>query len=122
VTVAAVETTPMTAQQYEQAVTALAALIARRAATAAAAGGLPGPDSLIPVYRIPQQPPAAGAGSPESGTSTATATVRAITNLVELRGLEPLAFWMQTRFFACFYVAGRGLTGRLPAEIVADCR
>jgi hypothetical protein len=29
---------------------------------------------------------------------------------------------MQTRFFACFYVAGRGLTGRLPAEIVADCR
>jgi hypothetical protein len=41
---------------------------------------------------------------------------------VELRGLEPLAFWMQTIFFACFYVAGRGLTGRLPAEIVADCR
>jgi hypothetical protein len=29
---------------------------------------------------------------------------------------------MQTIFFACFYVAGRGLTGRLPAEIVADCR
>ena len=41
---------------------------------------------------------------------------------VELRGLEPLAFWMQTRFFACFYVAGRVLTGHLPAEIVADCR
>ena len=41
---------------------------------------------------------------------------------VELRGLEPLAFWMQTRVFACFYVAGRCLTVRLPAEIVADCR
>ena len=26
------------------------------------------------------------------------------------------------QIFACFYVAGRGLTGRLPAEIVADCR
>jgi hypothetical protein len=38
------------------------------------------------------------------------------------KGLEPLAFWMQTIFFACSYVAGRGLTGRLPAEIVADCR
>lgn len=41
---------------------------------------------------------------------------------VELRELEPLAFWMQTIFFVCFYVAGRGLTDRLPAEIVADCR
>ncbi len=41
---------------------------------------------------------------------------------VELRGLEPLAFWMQTRLFACFYVAGRCLTVRLPAEIVANCR
>jgi hypothetical protein len=41
---------------------------------------------------------------------------------VELRGLEPLAFWMQTRFFACFYVAGRVLKGHLPAEIVTDCR
>src|ERR1700722_14953320 len=41
---------------------------------------------------------------------------------LELRGLEPLAFWMQTRLFACFYVAGRFLTVRLPAEIVADCR
>jgi hypothetical protein len=39
-----------------------------------------------------------------------------------LRELEPLAFWMQTIFFACLYVAGRGLTGRSPAEIVADCR
>ena len=26
------------------------------------------------------------------------------------------------QIFACFYVAGRGLTGRLPAEIVADCQ
>jgi hypothetical protein len=26
------------------------------------------------------------------------------------KGLEPLAFWMQTIFFACFYVAGRCLT------------
>jgi hypothetical protein len=41
---------------------------------------------------------------------------------VELRGLEPLAFWMQTIFLACFYVAGSSLTGRLPAEIVADCQ
>jgi hypothetical protein len=41
---------------------------------------------------------------------------------VELRGLEPLAFWMQTRFLACFYVAGSRLTSRLPAEIVADRR
>ena len=41
---------------------------------------------------------------------------------MELRGLEPLAFWMQTIFLAYFYVAGRGLAGRLPAEIVADCR
>ena len=29
---------------------------------------------------------------------------------------------MQTRLFACFYVAERCLTVRLPAEIVADCR
>ena len=29
---------------------------------------------------------------------------------------------MQTIFFAYLYVAGRGLAGRLPAEIVADCR
>jgi hypothetical protein len=43
VTGAAVETMPMTAQQYEQAVTVLAALIARWAATAAAAGSVPGP-------------------------------------------------------------------------------
>jgi hypothetical protein len=37
---------------------------------------------------------------------------------VELGGLEPLAFWMQTSFFACFCVAGRVPTGgylqRLP--------
>lgn len=41
---------------------------------------------------------------------------------VELRGLEPLAFWMQTKFLECFYVAGSRLTVRLPAEIVGDCR
>jgi len=41
---------------------------------------------------------------------------------VELRGLEPLAFWMKTIFFAYFYVAQRRLTSHLPAEIVADCR
>jgi hypothetical protein len=29
---------------------------------------------------------------------------------VELRELELLAFWMQTKFFACSYVAGRVLT------------
>ena len=47
---------------------------------------------------------------------------QAFEKCVELRGLEPLAFWMQTIFFAYFYVAGRSLAGRLPAEIVADCR
>src|SRR6516165_8601342 len=31
-------------------------------------------------------------------------------SLVELRGLEPLAFWMQTIFIAYFYVARRRLT------------
>jgi hypothetical protein len=41
---------------------------------------------------------------------------------VELRGLEPLAFWMQTIFFAYFYVAQRRLTRLLPATIVAGCR
>ena len=41
---------------------------------------------------------------------------------VELRGLEPLAFWMQTIFFAYFYVAQCRLTSRLPAEIVANGR
>ena len=41
---------------------------------------------------------------------------------MELRGLEPLAFWIQTIFFVYFYVAGRSLTGRLPAGIVVDCR
>jgi hypothetical protein len=41
---------------------------------------------------------------------------------VELRGLEPLAFWMQTIFFTYFYVALRRLTSHLAAEIVADCR
>ena len=41
---------------------------------------------------------------------------------VELRGLEPLAFWMQTIFFAYFYVARCRLTSRLPAEIVEGRR
>jgi len=41
---------------------------------------------------------------------------------VELRGLEPLAFWMQTIFLAYFYVARRRLMSHLPAGIVADCR
>jgi hypothetical protein len=44
VTVHAAESTRMSARQYEQAVTALAALIRRWAATAASAGGLPSPD------------------------------------------------------------------------------
>jgi hypothetical protein len=41
---------------------------------------------------------------------------------VKLRGLEPLAFWMQTIFFTYFYVAQRRLTRLLPAAIVAGCR
>src|SRR5215469_4360047 len=39
-----------------------------------------------------------------------------------VKGLEPLAFWMQTIFFAYFYVAQCRLTSRLPGEIVADRR
>ena len=39
-----------------------------------------------------------------------------------LRGLEPLAFWMQTIFFAYLYVAQCRLTILLPAEIVSGCR
>ncbi len=41
---------------------------------------------------------------------------------VELRGLEPLAFWMQTKFFAYFYVARNRPKSDLPAGIFADCR
>ena len=41
---------------------------------------------------------------------------------VELRGLEPLAFWMQTIFFAYFYVARCRLMRLLPGAIVAGCR
>jgi hypothetical protein len=44
IAIQAAETTPMTARQYEQAATALAALIRRWAATAASPGGLPDPD------------------------------------------------------------------------------
>lgn len=48
-------------------------------------------------------------------------TIKFASNLWS-RGTRTQAFWMQTRLFACFYVAGRCLTVRLPAEIVADCR
>ena len=41
---------------------------------------------------------------------------------VELRGLEPLTFWLQTIFLAYFYVARCRQTRPLPAKIVADCR
>ncbi len=60
VTVQTVETTPMTARQYEQAVTALAALISGWAATAGpAAGGLPGADERSDTGH-PGPPSAAG--------------------------------------------------------------
>jgi hypothetical protein len=54
--------------------------------------------------------------------AAAVYAAQAFGNLVELRGLEPLTFWLQTRFFSCFYVAGRCLAVRLPAKIVIDCR
>ena len=43
-------------------------------------------------------------------------------NRVELRGLEPLTFWLQTIFLAYFYVARCRLARLLPGKIVADCR
>jgi hypothetical protein len=43
-------------------------------------------------------------------------------NPVELRGLEPLTFWLQTRFFAYFCIAQRRPTSYLPAATVAGRR
>ena len=41
---------------------------------------------------------------------------------MRLRGLEPLAFWMQTIFLASAGIAQRRLARLLPAAIVAGCR
>jgi site-specific DNA recombinase len=57
------------------------------------------PGSLIPVYRIPQQPHAAETrpDSPEPDSGTTTAAVRAITNLVGRLGLEPRTHGLKVR-------------------------
>ena len=47
---------------------------------------------------------------------------QAFGNPVELRGLEPLTFWLQTIFFAYFCIAQRRPTSYLPAATVADRR
>ena len=60
-----------------------------------------GPDRIVPVFRIPQ-PPAADrpqvlAGPATTHRAEAEDPVRALTNLVELRGFEPLTFCMPCR-------------------------
>jgi site-specific DNA recombinase len=62
-----------------------------------------GPGRIVPVFRILQREADTAAEATRTMVRTATPThkaepgVRALTNLVELRGLEPLAFWLQTR-------------------------
>ncbi len=56
-----------------------------------------GPDRLVPVFRIPQ-PRHNEEAAPASPAETASkGAVRTMTNLVELRGVEPLTFSMRTR-------------------------
>ncbi|GAA4884649.1 recombinase family protein [Saccharopolyspora cebuensis] len=56
-----------------------------------------GPDRLVPVFRIPQ-PRNNEEAAPASPAETASkGAVRTMTNLVELRGIEPLTFSMRTR-------------------------
>jgi site-specific DNA recombinase len=60
-----------------------------------------GTDRIIPVFRIPQPPatdqPQVPAGPATTHCRTAEDAVRAMTNLVELRGLEPLTPCLQSR-------------------------
>jgi site-specific DNA recombinase len=60
-----------------------------------------GPGRIVPVFRIPQPPaagqPGASADPATTRRTTAEDPVRAMTNLVELRGFEPLTPSMRTR-------------------------
>ena len=81
-------------------------------------------DALFVPVLTPREPTART--RPGSSRWCGTSTGHPVTGYKPLtcgaKGTRTLAFWMQTRFFACFYVAGSRLTGRLAAEIVADCR
>ncbi len=55
-----------------------------------------GPDRLIPTFRIPQPGNDNGAGTADA-VPAPLGSVRAMTRLVELRGIEPLTFSMRTR-------------------------
>jgi hypothetical protein len=54
--------------------------------------------------------------------AAAVHAAQAFGNRVELRGLEPLTFWLQTIFFAYLCTAQRRSTSYLPAATVADRR
>ena len=54
--------------------------------------------------------------------AAAVYAAQAFGNRVELRGLEPLTFWLQTIFLAYFCIAQRRLKSYLPAATVADGR
>jgi hypothetical protein len=54
--------------------------------------------------------------------AAAVYAAQAFGNRMELRGLEPLTFWLQTIFLAHFCIAQRRPTSYLPAATVADRR
>ena len=56
-----------------------------------------GPDRLRPVFRIPDTTNHYEAASALPADTAPKGTVRTMTNLVELRGIEPLTFSMRTR-------------------------
>ncbi|GGU47098.1 recombinase family protein [Lentzea flava] len=55
-----------------------------------------GPDRLIPVFRIPQPRNSDEAAPAQAADTAPNGVVRTMTNLVELRGIEPLTFSMRT--------------------------
>jgi hypothetical protein len=78
------------------------------------------PSGRQPSEIAPTQVPAVRSVSVDRTFAVPTARSRPLT--CGAKGLEPLAFWMQTIFFAYFYVARCRLTSRLPAEIVEGRR